>query len=315
MAEKSSPSGQGQEVVVFGSVLAVLAAVLAAFAIVPEGIPRTAFLVMTVILAVSASIARRGEGLSKLFGIVVASGTCVGLAILAVAPQVVFPSAPFSFDTHTLFDECSQPGHECRVSASVRTTSSSGELLAVAVDLMKSEGGHSGNAGSAIVLVEKEGEVRWRSPIEYFGPGYGSIGLATALNNHVFAQFAMTNHSAILWVIDPSGAHVRDFGSIGGVSLIVDHYSETTYNGSRRLYASREGWPATMFNPTTSRDVYEWDGTNYQFLGCEHFRPSGYGEEEEVQAFFPSGSTTCSEPTGDYSFNLPGDRSPEASPP
>ena len=52
---------------------------------------------------------------------------------------------------------------------------------------------------------------------------------------------------------------------------MIDGFSDdkNVPNGFRLLYRYREGWPANTQNPTTSRDVYEWTGSDYRFARCE----------------------------------------------
>jgi len=286
-----------------------LAALLAAFAIVPEGTPRAAVLILSGILLIAFALALNTHGWRRAgaTGLALLSFLCI--IVIWIAPQSVFERTSFSFDVDQSFTECSNEGYACEEGGSLKITSSNGELLAVGVNLK--DLGSKASSGSAVVLVESDGDVRWRSPIHYFKPGFGLQSMSTDLTNHLFVEFAATNHSTILWIVDPAGPAVRDFGTMGGSGLAVSYYSDVTDGGVRKIYAPREGWPANLANPLTSRDVYKWNGDTYEFVGCEHFKPRG----GEIIAFFRKGTPQCDVPVNKYSYDLSGERDPASPPP
>jgi hypothetical protein len=211
-------------------------------------------------------------------------------------------------------EECGQDGFECKTSKSIVIANGAGELTAVGVDLVD-KNLMSSSAGSAVLVFDKSGGLRWKSPIQSFLPGYGLTSLDTDVTNHLFVRFAVTNHSGIAWVIDPSATPVQTFGTVGGTGLVVDTYEEPNFAGVRRLITYREGWPANTRNPSTSRDVFEWNGTAYVHKGCEIVGPIDQDGRREVLRSIPAGSATCARPVGKYSVDLDGDRKPSADPP
>ncbi|MGW7686571.1 hypothetical protein ACWGID_37865 [Kribbella sp. NPDC054772] len=203
--------------------------------------------------------------------------------------------------------ECRQDGYECRTTKSIVIANGAGALTAVGVDLIDKNLSGSA-AGSAVLVFDASGGLRWTSPIQSFQPGYGLTGLDTDVTNHLFVSFAVTNHSGIAWVIDPSTTPVQTFGSVGGSGLVIDGYEEPTFAGVRRLHTYREGWPANTRNPSTSRDVFEWNGSRYVHRGCELVGPIEADGNRQVQAMRPAGSARCRQPVGKYSVDLDGDR-------
>ena len=135
------------------------------------------------------------------------------------------------------------------------------------------------------------------------------------MTNHLFVSFAVTNHSGIAWVIDPSATPVQTFGSVGGTGLVVDAYQEPNFAGVRRLITHREGWPADTRNPSTSRDVFEWNGTTYVHKACEVVGPIDPDGQRQLLRTIQAGSAKCLRPVGKYSVDLGGERKPTADPP
>ncbi|MFI7059642.1 hypothetical protein ACIBL3_01555 [Kribbella sp. NPDC050124] len=211
-------------------------------------------------------------------------------------------------------EECRQDGFECKTSKSIVIANGAGELTAVGVDLVTKEE-LSSSAGSAVLVFDKSGDLRWKSPIQSFLPGYGLTALDTDVTNHLFVSFAVTNHSGIAWVIDPSATPPQTFGSVGGTGLVVDAYEEPTFAGVRRLITYREGWPANTRNPSTSRDVFEWNGTAYVHKSCEVVGPIDANGRRQVLRTLQAGSAKCLQPVGKYSVDLDGERKPTADPP
>jgi hypothetical protein len=211
-------------------------------------------------------------------------------------------------------EECRQDGFECKTSKSIVIANGTGELTAVGVDLIDKKV-MSSPAGSAVLVFDKSGGLRWKSPIQSFTPGFGLTALETDVTNHLFVSFAVTNHSGIAWVVDPSVVPVQTFGTVGGSPLAVDGFEDPDFSGVRRLTAFREGWPANAQNPTTSRDVFVWDGKSYVFKGCELLGPSTSEGDRKVLEVRRPGTPQCTAPIGKYSVDLDGDRKPTADPP
>lgn len=211
-------------------------------------------------------------------------------------------------------EECEQDGFSCRTTKSVVIANGTGELTAVGVDLVTEDELES-RAGSAVLVFDSSGALRWKSPIQSFAPGYGLGALETDVTNHLFVSFAVTNHSGIAWVLDPSTTPVQTFGTVGGSGLVIDGYEEPNLAGLRRLTAYREGWPANTLNPTTSRDVFEWNGTTYVFKSCEIVGQRSPDGELPVRRVIPAGTGTCKHPIGKYSVDLDGDRAASTQPP
>lgn len=174
--------------------------------------------------------------------------------------------------------ECSRPGYVCEQALGdpIRFAPGAGQLIAIGVNLYKLEkiagDDHKYIVGSGVVVFEddKDRKVRWRSQIATITAGFGVTGLATDNSNHLFASFTVTNHSGFVWAIDVSSTPVKFFGTDVG-QPVIDGFSDdkNVPNGFRLLYRYREGWPANTQNPTTSRDVYEWTGSDYRFARCE----------------------------------------------
>lgn len=129
-----------------------------------------------------------------------------------------------------------------------------------------------GASSSTLVVTDVDGGLLWSRG---FNPGYGVIGLDTDVTGHIFARFAVTNHSTIVWVIALSDAGVNDFGTVGG-SLPVDDYSETDVAGRRDLTGFRTGWPANTA-PDSLVDVFRWNSVDYEFVGCRKHARTGPG--------------------------------------
>lgn len=212
-------------------------------------------------------------------------------------------------------EECRQDGFSCRTTKSIVIANGAGELTAVGVDLVNQNLAGGAASGSAVLVFDAAGGLRWKSPIQSFLPGYGLTGLDTDVTNHLFVRFAVTNHSGIAWVIDPSTTPVQTFGTVGGSGLVVDAYDEPNFAGVRRLLTYREGWPANTRNPSTSRDVFEWNGSAYVHRGCEVVGPVDADGGRAVQGLRPAGTAAYRRPIGKYSVDLDGERAAGTSPP
>lgn len=292
-------------------VVTALGAVFAAFAVVPEGGPRATMLTCIAIAVFAWGATRLVQGRRRVPLLAIAVVATAASVTIAAAPTTFFPTS-VSSGLNDLFPQCREPGMQCQIRVQQTFTNGSEELVAYGINLISDEYGAASSFGSAVVIATSSGSVRWKSPIEAFTPGYGIQALATDVTNHVFAHFAMTNHSSMVWVIAIQGGVVRDFGTLGGAGLKIDTFTEPDMGGLRRLLTYREGWPANTLNPTTSRDVFAWNGSTYSFLGCEHVNLEG-AQGAEVIALVPAGSEGCPSPVGEYSVDLPGDRPPSAS--
>jgi hypothetical protein len=211
-------------------------------------------------------------------------------------------------------EECRQDEFECKTTKSIVIANGAGELTAVGVDLVDKDMMDS-SAGSAVLVFDTSGGLRWKSPIQSFLPGYGLAGLDTDVTNHLFVSFSVTNHSGIAWVIDPSATPVQTFGTVGGTGLVIDAYDSPNFAGVRRLVTYREGWPANTRNASTSRDVFEWNGTTYVHKLCDHIGPIAPDGQRQVLRVIPAGADKCRTPIGKYSVDLDGERKPTADPP
>jgi hypothetical protein len=210
------------------------------------------------------------------------------------------------------FEECRQPTLHCEITKTLHIANGAGELTAVGVNLIGGE--LRADSGSAVVVFDASGNVRWKSPIQNFSPGYGLLALETDVSNHVFAKFAITNHSQVVWVVDPSSAPAQTFGTVGSGGLPIDDVGSVDGFGLRPLFTYREGSPANCQNPTTSRDVFQWDGSDYAYRGCEVVRFVAGTRVAEVLEFIPKGTRPCEHPMGKPSVNLDG-RRPGTTPP
>ena len=113
-----------------------------------------------------------------------------------------------------------------------------------------------------IVITEPDGTVTWslrRST------GFGLVFAETDTTGNLFYSHAITNHSAELIVIDPLAQPPNDFATVDG-PVFVESFNQWT-EGELELLAPRRGWPDNT-QPTAEIDIYRWNGTDYEFVGC-----------------------------------------------
>ncbi|WP_337060557.1 hypothetical protein [Kineococcus sp. G2] len=224
------------------------------------------------------------------------------------------------------FSPCRDDGRHCELVGKVDVGSGTGIVSVYGVN--RRMDGSEASDGSALLFLDADGKILWKSE---FLAGYGLTSLETDALQHVFATFAVTNHSGVLWVLAISPEGVQNFGTIGG-NLKVESSDGGLGTGVRELYAYREGWPANTQNTLTSRDLFRWDGDSYVFVGCEVVRNLAldpkmirfFAERGELAAphvrhevvnFREAGADGCVAPAGDYSFKLDGDRQEGQPPP
>ena len=214
----------------------------------------------------------------------------LGIVCLGLGSRLLVNSPDSSRDFTSKVTACRVD--KCQVEYSSVIGTGTAQVNVGAVQAFLPGGGAS---SSTLVVTDVDGELLWSRD---FNPGYRVIGLDTDVTGHIFARFAVTNHSAIVWVIALSDAGVNDFGTVGG-SLPVDDYSETDVAGRRDLTGFRTGWPANTA-PDSLVDVFRWNSVDYEFVGCrKHTRPD--------QAITSGASKKlCPRPVVDYSINLPG---------
>jgi hypothetical protein len=158
--------------------------------------------------------------------------------------------------------------------------------------------------GAGVVVLNRDNSVRWRSEIS---TGFGVQVMVTDATSNVLVSFAMSNHSSITWALGLTSTAVATFGTVEGIRP-VDTMGAIRSDGSRPLYAYREGWPANTLNESTSRDVYTWDGADYEFAGCEVVEAGGAVGGVRVLQVIPAHEAGCQRPIGRYSLDLPGSR-------
>lgn len=167
------------------------------------------------------------------------------------------------------------------------------------------------NTGSAVVVLNEDQTLRWKSELL---AGFGLQAMDTDSTTHLFLDFAVTNHSGVVWVLAVRPDEVQSFGTIGG-GLLVDGYGHAGIAGARDLYAHREGWPANTHNPTTSRDVFTWTGNTYAHHRCEIIEPGGPPAESRVVRTIAAGAPGCLQPVHKSPVELDGERPADEPPP
>lgn len=199
---------------------------------------------------------------------------------------------------------CGDAEKDCEIEQEIHVDSGSRKVRAYGINRYPEEELRLPEEAGVVILEEPNGNVLFQSQ---FPQGYGLLSLETDATNNIFATFAVTNHSSILWVLRAEENRVRTFGSVDG-DFAVEVVGDQDSSGVRPLYAFREGWPANVQNLTTSRDVFKWDGSQYAYAGCQIVEAANHGKYTVLEEI-GTNSEVCSEPRGEYSANLDGSRS------
>lgn len=197
----------------------------------------------------------------------------------------------------TIYPECVEAGNGCVLRAHLTFAPEGEELRAYAVDLVE-EGDGEGRmgqtfiTGSGVVVLDPEDRLRWNSPMEMQG-GYGATELATDSTGHLFASFAVTNHTGRAWVVDVASTPPRTFETIGpDPDVLVNGWTEPR-DGRRELWSEWYSWlDDRAHEPGLNKDLYAWDDSDgkYVFSGCQ--------DGDDVSTRVEAGSSGCETPHG-----------------
>jgi hypothetical protein len=248
--------------------------------------------VAAVIVVLAPHITTRGRA------IVAVAGVALVLGVEIAAGALLRPD-PFAADRITGFlQACHRAPLGCEITKQISVATSAGDMRVFAVTSYRRLVNARVAAQSGLVITDTDGTLKWQRT---FSAGYGVVGLDTDSTGHIFARFAHTNHSGVVWVLDVRPDNVEDFGTVGGARLKAGNYSEPADNGERYLFTYRRGWPADM-KPGALRDVYAWDGSTYTFRGCERSRSS----RPFSGRFYASyRGRRCQRPVGRYEYENP----------
>ncbi|GAA1028871.1 hypothetical protein GCM10009557_15450 [Virgisporangium ochraceum] len=229
-------------------------------------------------------------------GAIVCTVIPVGIAFAFAADELKSPGLQVLTDESIVEAATICKESDCRVVDRIRMGDGTNEYTVGVFEKFEvPQGGEAKFPGGVgVVVLLSDGQIIWRSE---FLPGYGLAKLATDVSQNAFISFNLSNHSSLGWVIGLRSGQFTEYGTVNG-RLRIDNFSDQSYNGLRHLFTYRVGWPANE-SAGALRDVWNWDGSEYRYDGCE--TRDGSASWSPV-----STAGVCPSPLGKHSFDLPG---------